>query len=63
MDWRAEVLADMNVSLELVGMSYKALGTHTHMHVALEAYQAVVNGFRVLLEHVCVDGSQAEECA
>ena len=56
-----EVLADTNVSLELVGMSYKALGTCACIQVALDAYQAVVNGFRVLLEHVCVYGSQAEE--
>ena len=30
MDWRAEVLADMNVSLELVGTSYKALRMRMH---------------------------------
>ena len=63
MDRRAEVLADTNASLELVGMSYKVLGTCTCMQVALEDYQVAVNGIRVLLEHVCVDGSQVEERA
>ena len=59
MDWCTEVLVDMNASLELVGMLYKVLGTCMHMQVVLEDYQVVVNGFRVSLEHVCVDGSQA----
>ena len=36
---------------------------HAHVQVALEDYQAVVNGFRASLEHVRVGGSQAEECA
>ena len=30
------------------------------MQVALEDYQVAVNGFRASLEHVRVDGSQAE---
>ena len=33
------------------------------VQVALEDYQVVVNGFRASLEHVRVDGSQAEEQA
>ena len=63
MDRHAEVLADTNASLELVGTSYKVLGTCTRMQVVLEDYQVAVNGIRVLLEHMCVDGSQAEERA
>ena len=35
----------------------------THVQVALEDYQAVVNGFRASLGHVCVGGSQVEEHA
>ena len=63
MDQCAEALADTNVSLELVGMSYKVLWMHTRVQVALEDYQTVVNGFRASLEHVHVDWSQAEEQA
>ena len=63
MDRRAEALADTNASLELVGTSHKALGTRARAQVAPEDHQAAVNGFRVSLEHVCVDGSQAEERA
>ena len=62
MDQRAEALADMNVSLELVGMSYKALRTHACAG-GTGGLQAVVNGFRASLEHVHVGGSQVEECA
>ena len=63
MDQHAEALADMNVSLELVGMLYKALHMHMCVQVVLEDYQVVVNGFRASLENVDVDGSQVEEHA
>ena len=63
MDWHAEALVDTNVSLELVGTSYKALGMRVHVQVVPEDYQVAVNGFRASLEHVCVDGSQVKERA
>lgn len=43
--------------------SYKALRTRARVHVALEDYDAAVGDFKAALEHVRVDGSQAEERA
>ena len=60
---QAEVLADTNVCLELVGTSYKALWMCMHVQVALEDYQVAVNDSRASLEYVHVDRSQVEEWA